>query len=86
MSIVNISRKCSNGLSDAVIYLKSVIQCVAECSPSVLQHPQPSSQMPIETGGGWEIIDPSLSMALSQEMYFKCIIIPAGEGLMHSKT
>lgn len=48
----------------------------------MLQH-QSNSQMPVGTGGGWEIIDPSLRLAVSQEMNFTCVIIPVGEGLLH---
>lgn len=61
--------------SDAVTYFKTVIQCVAEFSPWMLQHSQPHSQMPVGTEGGWEIIDPSPRLALSQEMNLKCVII-----------
>lgn len=71
--------------SDAVTYFKTVLQCVAEFSSRILQHPQPDSQMPAGTGGGWEIIDPSLKLALSQEMNLKCVIVPAGEGLLHGR-
>lgn len=39
MSVVHISRKCSNGLLDAATHFKTVIQCVAEFSPRTLQYP-----------------------------------------------
>lgn len=71
--------------SDAVTYFKTVIQCVAEFSLWILQHPQSHSQTPFGTKGGWEIIDPSPRLALGQEMNLKCVIIRAGEGLLHSR-
>lgn len=86
MSIVHISRKVLKWpKSDAVTYFKTVIQRVAEFSPQILQHPRPNSQRPVGTGGGWEIIDPSLRLAGSQEMNFKCVIVPAGEGLLQGR-